>query len=111
MKRFWTCLNCHEQIESQFEVCWNCQHNQSGGISPIFTSLDPDDEAERKRLTEIWRDKHCAACNSVLTYVGTKEYYEESTLGLLGDLVQRLGDAITLQMYSCPTCGQDEYFV
>ena len=27
---FWTCTNCNEQVEEQFDACWNCQHNREG---------------------------------------------------------------------------------
>lgn len=23
--QLWTCQNCHEEIEEQYEICWNCE--------------------------------------------------------------------------------------
>lgn len=28
-KPMWTCPECSEEVESDFELCWNCQHNRT----------------------------------------------------------------------------------
>jgi hypothetical protein len=32
----WTCLNCSEQLDDNFEVCWNCGTSRNGKIDPDF---------------------------------------------------------------------------
>jgi len=32
----WTCGNCSEKNSSSFELCWNCQHDQSNALAKIF---------------------------------------------------------------------------
>jgi hypothetical protein len=28
----WNCKKCNEEVEDQFEICWNCSHDKSGNI-------------------------------------------------------------------------------
>lgn len=28
----WKCKKCNEEVEEQFEICWNCSHDKSGNI-------------------------------------------------------------------------------
>jgi hypothetical protein len=34
----WTCSHCGENLESQFEVCWNCGTSNEGELNPEFES-------------------------------------------------------------------------
>lgn len=40
MKTFWTCPNCHEQVEDHLEACWNCQHNRHGVLVEDLSSSE-----------------------------------------------------------------------
>lgn len=40
----WRCLNCNEQVENHFEVCWNCQFTQNGTPQVIYA--DSAEEAQ-----------------------------------------------------------------
>jgi hypothetical protein len=32
----WKCLNCEEQVDDDFEVCWNCQTAQDGSLPDAY---------------------------------------------------------------------------
>lgn len=34
----WNCTNCHESVENDFDVCWNCGTTQDGQRDPTFES-------------------------------------------------------------------------
>ena len=100
-------MNCNEKVEEQFEVCWNCQHDRSGSLPSTFSDLDIGDRAEKAALSEKWRDKHCATCNKVLTFLGAKRVLEES--GTIVDLFEPDVYSV-LYKYQCSACGRVEYF-
>ncbi len=39
----WECVNCHEQIEPEFEFCWNCGTSKDGARDPAFRTADQPD--------------------------------------------------------------------
>ena len=61
-KTFWTCTHCNEEVESQFEVCWNCQRDRTGLVPPNFSDLEIEDRAEKTFLNAKTSDKYCLAC-------------------------------------------------
>jgi|ERR1041384_160063 hypothetical protein len=71
-KTFWTCLNCHEEVESRFEVCWNCQRDRTGVVPPNFSDLEIEDRAEKTFLNARTSDKYCLACQAILEYVAMR---------------------------------------
>lgn len=38
----WTCKNCHEEIESTFDICWNCGYDKDGNPPENLDSSDSD---------------------------------------------------------------------
>ena len=108
---FWTCLNCNEAVESRFEVCWNCQHDRTGILPPNFSDLEIEDRAEKERLNAKAYDKYCLACQTILTYEGTKRFHSGPALGALGDWAELLIGQTALKMYFCPACGRVELFM
>ncbi len=110
-KSVWNCRNCNEEIESQFEVCWNCQHDRSGTVPPKFSNLEIEDRDEKARLNAKEYDKYCLACQNLLTYVGRKSFHSGPSLGALGDWAELLVGQTALEMYFCPACGRVEFFV
>src|ERR1700752_2034839 len=108
-KTFWTCENCNEEVESQFEVCWNCQHDRTGVVPPNFSDLEIEDQANKTSLNIVWAEKFCLACQNNLTYVGKGNFH---TGPCAGDLVtQLLSDLLEVQMFFCPTCARVEFFM
>ena len=37
----WNCKNCHETIEDNLDVCWNCGTGKDGTPDPNFGRVDP----------------------------------------------------------------------
>ena len=110
-KTFWTCSNCNEEVESQFEVCWNCQRDRTGAVPPKFADLEIEDRVEKARLNAKEYDKYCLACQTKLTYEGIKNFHSGPNWGALGDLAELLVGQTLLEMYFCPACGRVEFFM
>jgi hypothetical protein len=111
-KEMWKCLNCAEEVEDHFEVCWNCEANRNG-ILPVRTSFPQDsrEKEEKDFLNEKFRSKSCLRCDVVLTYAGRKDFHEGVKLGALGDLAELFIGQTKLEMYVCPGCLRVEFFM
>lgn len=46
----WTCPKCRQQVESTFEVCWNCGTAMDGTEDPSFTRAEDETQPEPSRL-------------------------------------------------------------
>ena len=46
--QMWKCVKCHEKVDNNFEVCWNCGTSREGIEDPEFRPADqiPADELE-----------------------------------------------------------------
>ena len=45
----WKCKKCHEEVEDQFDVCWNCGNDRMGNVS-----FDKEEQTTLKEIkTEI----------------------------------------------------------
>ena len=91
----WTCLECGEQIEDQFDSCWKC----AGRI------------AEKKSGPIPVRNRppmQCLRCEEDLEYLGAKYISGDGFLGQLADLLR---GSSRLDAYACPECGHVEFFV
>lgn len=51
----WCCPECREQVEDNFEVCWNCGTSITGVRDPGFIPEDRDVHATDDSLTELPR--------------------------------------------------------
>lgn len=75
----WTCMNCGEKVEDDFDVCWNCE-TQKGGLASeshfVSSKSPPIIEKELSNAAKTWE---CEACGAEV----------------------RFDDAI------CPKCGAD----
>ncbi len=68
----WECSKCHEQVEDNFEVCWNCGTAVDGTEDPEFTRSDvypAKPEAEDVVMAEpteppVVAPRTCARCGS-----------------------------------------------
>ena len=106
-KTFWTCPICNEQVEEQFVVGWNCQHNRDGhmaqGLSNSYEGRKPQSPPTR------YPTGSCLRYN--LVYIGKKEFHEGMRWGMLGDLSELFINQTKLEMYFCPACRHVEFFV
>ena len=48
----WKCQNCNEQVEDNFDVCWNCGTKMDGRIDEEFQSVVVDDSDETGIVAE-----------------------------------------------------------
>ena len=108
-KTFWTCTNCNEEVESQFEVCWNCQRDRAGAVPPNFSDLEIEDHVQKASLNAITREKSCLACQNNLTYVGKRRFHSEPCVGPMWN--ELFVDLTELEMFLCPACGRVEFFM
>ncbi|HET6980450.1 MAG TPA: hypothetical protein VFI24_29220 [Pyrinomonadaceae bacterium] len=107
-KTFWTCTNCNEEVESKFEVCWNCQRDRSGTVPPNFSDLEIEDHGQ-KLLNAVFKEKFCLACQTDLTYVGKRRFRSESGEDSILDAL--FGNLTELELFACPACGRVEFFM
>ncbi len=91
----WTCPKCGEQVERNFEACWNCESPRPEGI----------DLTEKKKVISI----QCPRCDRALAFLGTKNFLEGTRFeAWLGDLFI---NRERLDVYACPGCGRVELFL
>jgi len=110
-KKVWKCLNCTEEVEDQFDLCWNCGATSTGRLPT--TSLSPEDSEDREQksfLNKKHSPKNCLRCDVVLTYAGTREFHEGMNMGVLGDFAELFVSHTKLEMYVCPNCFRVEFF-
>lgn len=101
----WRCLKCGEDVEDQFELCWNCQANRRG-LRQFQNSpkRDPEDERVKAIVNRKHKPMNCLRCGCGLTHAGTRKFYQGPNLGEL--LIAKE----SLEMYVCQECGHVEFF-
>jgi Double zinc ribbon len=82
----WQCVVCGEQIEEDFDVCWNCQTSKDGKPSESFASAPLPKELEglRERMANASDEDLSKMVN-----VNFKQYREEALLLARGELARR----------------------
>jgi len=58
----WTCGNCHENLEDQFDACWNCGCSRKGKLNLDFTPESASDDPESPISQEFAKDFVCPRC-------------------------------------------------
>lgn len=111
-KKMWKCLNCTEEVEDHFDLCWNCEANRQGVLpARSSTPQDPAEKEERRFLNEKFRSRNCLRCDVVLTYAGRKDFHEGTHWGALGDFGELFVVQLKLEMFVCPNCLKVEFFM
>ena len=49
----WICKNCGEDVEDDFDVCWNCQFDKNGS-PPALVEPEKKDETEETKYPFHW---------------------------------------------------------
>lgn len=97
----WTCNNCHEAIEDQFEACWSCGCSREGKLNLEFVQEPSLDDQDPPFSSEIQKHFVCRRC-------GHKEARCRTvTAGGVG--VFRIAAEQFLAV-SCYECGLTEFF-
>ncbi|NDV84412.1 hypothetical protein [Bacteroides sp. 51] len=92
------CPNCREEVEDNFDLCWNCCYSFS---EEQIISLP-----EKNSNTEI----KCLRCHVPMIYSGEYKFLEGTRLGVLGDFFELLQNREAFDLYLCPKCGKVEFF-
>jgi hypothetical protein len=99
----WTCPKCSEQLEDDFDNCWNCGTDTSGAENPGF-------EREEVPAAARGRDVDCLRCGRSLDFLGIRNFHEGARWGVLGDLAELLVRTEGFEVYLCSGCGRVEFF-
>ena len=100
----WHCSKCGEDIDDNFDVCWNCGTSRDGTQDPAFRR---DGEAPSSGDVTLT----CLRCRHALQFVGAKDLHEGHRWGVLGDLGELFVQKERFDMYVCPQCRHVEFFV
>ena len=90
----WPCPNCTEQVDDQFDVCWNCGTAKDGTTDPDFRverALAPQDESEDVEPIQF-RIGHILALTALVAVV--------SAVGLSVFLKMFVGAVLSLVMFT-----------
>jgi len=94
------CPNCHEEIEDNFEICWNCNYSMTE--NKVIEFEDPVIEGTRKI--------NCLRCDIAMIYSGNYKFHEGTRLGMFGNLMEAFINRESFDLYLCPKCGKVEFF-
>lgn len=83
----WKCEQCGEEIEDQFDSCWNCTRQ-----------AEPPSGEGKPRLP-----LECLRCEASMEYEGSRHFHE----GAWTDLTLHREH---VDVYICPQCGHMELF-
>ncbi len=111
----WQCGKCHEELDDNFEICWNCGTSKDGVEDPEFRKTEGAADVRSPESTEREEEPEpnpitCPRCHCDLNYVGTKALHEQ-TRWVLGDLGELFVDKERFDVYCCPRCGRVEFFI
>ncbi|MDO8898649.1 MAG: hypothetical protein Q7V19_13450 [Bacteroidales bacterium] len=93
------CPNCNSEVESSFELCWNC--NYSFAENKIIDIKD---------LTQGSREMDCLRCKIPLLFSGQYKFHEGAKVGVLGNLFEIFLNREKFDLYMCPKCGKVEFY-
>ncbi len=94
-----TCPKCQAEVETNFEICWNCNYS--------FTDKK---HIEFKDSMGGQREIDCLRCQIPLVYAGNYKFYEGSRLGLASIWTSLFLNRERFDLYVCPKCGKVEFF-
>ncbi|MGE5393604.1 MAG: hypothetical protein ACM3P1_02615 [Candidatus Saccharibacteria bacterium] len=130
------CPNCKEEVDDNFEICWNCQYDFKGkevlkesSIGIICPSCHAEIDShyrycpfckfDLKAVSEI--DRHgvpgpvhqidCLRCKTPMSFGGNMRFHEGTRIGALGNLFELFTNRESFDVYFCPKCGKVEFFL
>lgn len=93
------CPKCNEEVESGFEICWNCNYSFTENRIIKF-----------EEIPEGSRKVNCIRCDVKLIFSGNYKFHEGPTLGLFGNLFEAFVNRESFDIYVCPKCGKAEFY-
>jgi hypothetical protein len=106
----WNCPACGEEVDDQFDVCWNCQATQSGRRRHNLTHAGDEDNLLKSLVNKKHKPMNCLRCSRILDHAGTRKFHQGPNLGALGDWGELFVGQESLEMYVCRGCGHIEFF-
>src|SRR5438477_12486191 len=97
----WTCKQCDEQIEDQFDSCWKCEDAADPESSGLATAAVPPNQMD---------SMPCPRCHYNLQHDGKMRLRAGTRLGaflrsFLGPLGELLESREVFEVYVCHQCG------
>jgi hypothetical protein len=93
----WRCQQCSQEVDDDFEVCWNCEN--------------------LRETSEIHRDAvlheplvACLRCGSAIRFLGSGSFRDESKWGAWSALKHVMANT-NFDIFGCIDCGQAELFM
>ena len=91
-----TCPNCQAEVESNFNLCWNCNYSfTENQVLEIYEEIPGD------------RNLDCLRCTTKMKFTGNYKFHEGPKLLLFGELSRNREE---FEIYLCPKCGKVEFF-
>lgn len=100
------CPKCHEEVEANFDICWNCNYSFPDGEILAMDSEEKNDENDKGVRTI-----ECLRCQVPMTYVGQYDFHEGSRIGALGSFFELFQHREAFNLYVCPQCRKVEFFL
>lgn len=98
----WTCGNCREVVEPQFDACWNCGTSREGKLNLEFLKEAPADSGDDSSVEEtVSQHFVCQKCEHRDARV---ERIASSGVGLAKVMAKEF------LAVSCQNCGYTELF-
>jgi RNA polymerase subunit RPABC4/transcription elongation factor Spt4 len=92
------CPNCKAEVETDFEICWNCNYSFSEQKIIDFEDGTPD------RLKRFQKQIDCLRCRIPMVFSDSYRFHE----GVFG---AHLGTRrIRFDAYICPQCDKVEFY-
>ena len=97
-----TCPNCHEEVEDNFDLCWNCNYSFSDG-TVVDIEVNEDENGHRKL--------NCLRCVDVkMVYAGVYRFHEGANFGIWDNMMELFNNKESFELYICQRCGKVEFF-
>ena len=131
-----TCPNCKEEVEDNFEICWNCQFSFSDfkvltdsdlslicpacqGVIDSHFQFCPYCKHDLNTVVQVGKfdipgpvkQISCLRCQVPMSFNGNFRFHEGTRVGAFGDLFELFTNRESFDLYFCPQCGKVEFFL
>jgi len=97
----WRCTRCSQEVDEDFDVCWNCEALREVTKAAACT---PQDMRIHSPLLA------CVRCGSAISFLGSGSFRDESHWGAWSALKHVMAN-YNFDIFGCVACGQVELFM